>query len=154
MLKTPPEPDQWFQSYEDSQNNRKQNKYISFSCCTRNQCCRLQTDPARSQHIKSVCVEKSVLRIRGSLTIPLLICCIKTFSLQITEGLTRGNRLVLSCQVFEFLPGSIIVIYGLTLDVSQSPVTDNEILNDVATFLTEDDSVLEADPTSFQLSGM
>ncbi len=36
LLKTPPESDQWLQSYEelkDSQNNRKQKKFIPFSGC-------------------------------------------------------------------------------------------------------------------------
>ncbi len=55
LLKTPPESDQWFQSYKqlkESQNNRKQKKiFISFLAISHNQCFRLSTDSPRSQHI-------------------------------------------------------------------------------------------------------
>ncbi len=54
LLKTPPQLDQWCQSYEQlkgSQNNRKQKKYLFFfMAISHNQCSRLPTDPARSQH--------------------------------------------------------------------------------------------------------
>ncbi len=49
------------QQLKDSQNNRKQKKCIPFSGCffflavSHNQCCRLSTDPARSQHIFQYC---------------------------------------------------------------------------------------------------
>ncbi len=56
LLKTPLESVQWFQGYEQlkcSQNNRKQlYKFIPFlDILFQYQCCRLATDPARSQHI-------------------------------------------------------------------------------------------------------
>ncbi len=51
LLKIQVESEPWFQGYEqlkDSQNNRKQKEILAIS---HNQCCRLPTDPARSQHI-------------------------------------------------------------------------------------------------------
>ncbi len=56
LMKTSPESDQWFQSYEqlkDSQNNRKQTKRNAFLflATSHNQCSWLQTDSARSQRI-------------------------------------------------------------------------------------------------------
>ncbi len=56
FAETPPESDQRFQRYQlkDSQNNKKQKKLIPFSSyISRNQCSRLLTDSARSQHIRA-----------------------------------------------------------------------------------------------------
>ena len=57
LLKTPLESVQWFQGYEQLkgfQNNRNSFLFLAIS---HNQCCRLPTDPARSQHIlSSVCL--------------------------------------------------------------------------------------------------
>ena len=54
LLKRPPESDQWFQSYEqleDSQNKRKQKKFIVFLAISHNQCSWLPNDSTRLLHI-------------------------------------------------------------------------------------------------------
>ncbi len=54
LLKTPPEPDQWFQSYSNwkilKTIENKRNAFL-FLSVSQNQCSRLPTEPARSQHI-------------------------------------------------------------------------------------------------------
>ena len=53
LVKTPPESDQWFQSYTikrfSKQKKTKENAFL-FLAIPHNQWCQLQTDPARSQH--------------------------------------------------------------------------------------------------------
>ena len=54
LMKTPPESDQWFQSYskmKNSHKNRKQKKYVPFSGCISQSM--LSTNYTRSQHILS-----------------------------------------------------------------------------------------------------
>ena len=54
LLKTTPESDQWFQSYSNwkilKTIENKRNAFL-FLALSHNRCCRLLTDPARSQHI-------------------------------------------------------------------------------------------------------
>ncbi len=54
LVKTPPESDQWFQSYTNwkilKTIENKRNSFL-FLAVSHNQCSRLPTDPARSQHI-------------------------------------------------------------------------------------------------------
>ncbi len=58
LLKTPPESDQWFQSYSNWKTLRttenKRNAFV-FLAVSHNQCCRLPTDPARSHIYHTNC---------------------------------------------------------------------------------------------------
>ena len=53
LLKTPPQLNRWFQSYEQLKDCQQNKKNHSFLATSHNQCSRLLTDSARAQHILS-----------------------------------------------------------------------------------------------------